>query len=222
MPALPPNPARTHIDQDTDDVAAARANIDAMAQAIASINAYLIGLFGSSGDKGTAWSTLTSGQTVSFPAGTTMYFCQATPPIGWTIAPIDQERYLAATPHGTGGNNMGNYAAVLGTSAISLVQAHLPAITLTGTTDWHGGHGHGVSGYAMTDQPPYSFFGTNWQPNEGAVGLRLTPITGTWVDGQHYHNVSVPLGGSGAPHSHLVDLSAYRPAGVLGVLASKN
>lgn len=222
MPGLPPAPQRTHLDQDTDDVFQARANIDETARNLGYVIDYLAGLFGTDGVKATALATLTSGQSVTFPAGTRMWFFQATPPVGWVTMALDQGRYLYAQSGATGGQAIGDYGTVLPSTATALWREALPNITLTGVTDWHQGHAHATSVTNVSYNPPFNFFGTSYQGPD-STGITLSAVgTGTSPDGQHYHNFSVPLGGEGHGHTHNVSMAGYRPAGLQGIIGEKS
>lgn len=132
MAAIPPYLTGEYLDQDTDSIFQARAEIHATTATVNGVMTYLIGLFGASGTKTDAISTLFSNQAVLFPAGTRMYFMQATPPPGWTQMVFDVGRYLMAVPDGSGGNPVGNSYVSLQSTATALIREHLPNVAFYG------------------------------------------------------------------------------------------
>lgn len=215
MTALPPDATRVHLDNDTDDVLAAREEIDAIAWKLNQLIAYCFNLFGFSGEKADAIYNLFSGAAVLFPAGTRMFFMQATVPAGWVKFTFDTGRYLMAVPGDTGGQPIGNNNVSLGTSLTALTQAHLPAITIGGTTGWVGSHSHVVMG---VEDATYNI---STGAGQAAFGMTRQQLRQVSDSGAHYHDVILALGGQNAGHGHVVDMSNYRPAGWQGVIGTK-
>lgn len=222
MAPLPGPVSRQHVDQDSDDILQARAELNEFGNMINSIRQYLVDLFGAGGSRELAISSLFQGQAVIFPTGTRMFFMQATVPPGWTKVALDIGRYLMAVSGNTGGQPIGSNDVWLQSSATSLIREHLPAVNLVGVTDWQGVHEHS---YGRQNS---QYIGV---PNPNVVVRREDPAAPrAWIynylaitdpNGNHYHNITVPLGGANWGHDHWTNMASYRPAGIQGVIGQK-
>lgn len=223
MAWIPDPVSRQHVDEDSDDIFQARQNLHDFGAAINGIRQYLVDLFGVDGTKGTAITTLFSNQAVLFPAGTNMFFYNATVPPGWVKwVHLDQGRYLMAVTDDSGGNYVGDNFVWLQTTPTALVQGHLPSLTLYGFTNWIGDHVHLYRPTRITTFKPSA---TAFGAAEAGTGDRTV-----WLDyqdawtsgsGNHGHSVEVSTGGANWGHDHMVSMANYRPAGLKGVIGSK-
>lgn len=212
-----------HVDEDTDDIFQARANIKAYGDAINNIRTYLIELFGWDGTKATAISTLFANQQVLFPNGTNMYFINPTVPPGWVKWwNFISGSYLRAVSDDSGGGYAGNNDVWLQTQPTSLVQGMLPNITMTGTTNTVGEHVHLYR--------PTRIFLSQFTAGSASVAEAEPQQRKIWLDyqdtwsgggGSHWHTISVPTGGLNWGHDHLVSMHNYRPLGLTGVIGQK-
>lgn len=141
------------------------------------------------------------------PLGTRLAFFQSVPPPGWEVDA--QYNECAIRLMGAGDVEIAgvvNFSTVFSRTATderTLLRANLPAITLEGVSGWPSAamnHGHG-------------YFYPNW----GTVFLQAGPhpqrtigsdlhLQTDPVELNHYHDVSVPLGGSYTPFNMPIDL----------------
>lgn len=223
MAVLPDPVSRQHVDQDSDDLFQARQNINDALNAVNQIRDYLANLFGVGGGHVEAIATLFSNQAVLFQPGTALWFYNRSPPPGWIRMFPDIMRYLAITNDGTGTEPVGSYEVNLQSNPTALIREHLPAVTLTGVTDWQGVHNHNFLKHNSQYGSPPSQAANSIRAGSGDDKTYHYDHTQTTEGGgNHYHNFSVNLGGANWGHDHITWMGNYRPAGLKGILAHKS
>jgi hypothetical protein len=145
------------------------------------------------GSRQTVISDATNGCRIissGFETGVKTTFYMSTAPIGWTRDATAALNNCAIRLVTSGGGSTGgtvDFTDAFSSTRITILQANLPAITLTSSTD--GAHTHTVDAA-----------GTVGTSTGGGSNSRATPQTFT-TSSNGSHNHTVPLGGSGTPIS---------------------
>jgi len=150
----------------------------------------------------------------SIPAGTKMFFAQATAPTGWTTDSAYKDNVLACK------SDSGDYSVVGADKGSwtwpghTLTSADVPAHTHGGSTGAVS-HTHGFSGTT----PSYGTTGV-----DGTYGTYLSgqntaaAALGIAAEAAHVHSISSY--GSGGSHSH--GSTTFRPKATVGIIATKD